>query len=95
MFGWAKVRERRPATVKHSSEVGIDDLVPLLQRHLGSDAKNADPRVVNQDVQPPESRNGVLDRLLDLVVAPNVGLHRKHRLVASDRLQFARRFPKG
>jgi malate dehydrogenase len=64
------------ACVEHAGQVRADDVRPLFRRHLGGIDEDADAGVVDENVQPAETRDGRVHRTLDVLVAAHVGAQR-------------------
>ena len=60
----AQVWNRRLAAVEHAGEVGADDAVPLVVRHIGDRHADADAGVVDEHVEAAELRDGRAHRQL-------------------------------
>ena len=58
------MRQRRVAGVEDAGQVRVDDLGPLLRRHVGDVGEDADAGVVDEDVEAAEARDGRGDRAL-------------------------------
>ena len=66
------------AAVEDAAEVGVDDLVPLLDGHVGDVGERADAGVVDQDVEAAERAHGLVDRARRVVGIADVGADLAH-----------------
>ncbi len=61
-----EVRQRGVAAVEDAAQVGVDDAMPLIHRHLGHRSEHADASVVDQDVETPKGGHGLCECRLDV-----------------------------
>ena len=58
--------------VEDAGQVGLDDLVPLVGAELRDGSEEADPGVVDEDVEPRRFFDGELHEACDFLVATNI-----------------------
>ena len=68
-----QVRRGGPAAVEGADQVDLEDSPEVLGRHLGERSHPRDPRVVDDDVKPPQLGHGALHERLHLRVGGHVG----------------------
>jgi hypothetical protein len=80
--------ERRAAAQERRGQVGADDLLPQLERHVVDRGRVGDPGVVDQHVDGAEARDGLGEQGVDRGLVGHVGGHRErfaaHRLEPLD-----------
>ena len=59
-----QVRDRGLAAVEHAGEIGADDAVPFVVRHLGDWHADANTGAVDEHIEAAEFRDDRLDRAL-------------------------------
>jgi hypothetical protein len=62
--------------VVNAGEIRVDDVCPLVRRHRRNVGEDADARVVDQDVEAAETRDGRVDGALRIVVTAHICLQR-------------------
>jgi len=70
------MRNCRMTDVEHARQICVDDLFPLVGRHVGHVGEDADARIVDDNVEATETRDGSGNGPFDVCVGPDVGLQR-------------------